>query len=141
MLFVGAMINALAFSGSNYMFSKINKHEADKERVRHDIALEKLQKDKVLWEKKRIERNDFLNRFAYNKRLSEEKKSELMSAMRDYYIVTNKNVPGDLTKLPPMPEIDDYYTPHKVKGDIEILGVIVGTSMIAYYIYKKKLTK
>ena len=39
----GAAINALAFSGSNYLFSKISDHGAQ-ERKRHDLAIEKLQK-------------------------------------------------------------------------------------------------
>ena len=58
MLF-GAGINALAFSGSNYMFSKLSNHGAD-ERKRHNQAIEKLQKANAEWTKKRRERLDFI---------------------------------------------------------------------------------
>ena len=38
-----ALINALAFSGSNFLFSGLSKESIDKERKRHDKAIEDLQ--------------------------------------------------------------------------------------------------
>ena len=35
-----AVVNALAFSGSNYFFSKLDKGDADEEQKRHDKAME-----------------------------------------------------------------------------------------------------
>ena len=35
----GALINALAFSGSNFLFSSLSKESIDKERKRHDKAV------------------------------------------------------------------------------------------------------
>ena len=34
----GALVNALAFTGSNYLFSSLSKESIDKERKRHDKA-------------------------------------------------------------------------------------------------------
>ena len=39
----GALVNALAFTGSNYLFSSLSKESIDKERKRHDKAIEDLQ--------------------------------------------------------------------------------------------------
>ena len=39
----GAAINAIAFSGSNYLFSKLSDH-GEAERKRHDLAMEDFQK-------------------------------------------------------------------------------------------------
>ena len=39
----GAVVNALAFSGTNFIFSRLTDHGAE-ERKRHDLALEKLQR-------------------------------------------------------------------------------------------------
>ena len=39
----GAVVNALAFSGTNFVFSRFMDHGAE-ERKRHDLALKKLQK-------------------------------------------------------------------------------------------------
>ena len=44
----GAVVNALAFSGSNYVFSRLTDHD-DEERKRHDLALEKLQRARDQW--------------------------------------------------------------------------------------------
>ena len=50
----GALINALAFSGSNF-FSSLSKESIDKERKRHDEAIEDLQRAQIEWAKKRQE--------------------------------------------------------------------------------------
>ena len=51
----GALINALAFSGSNFLFSSLSKESIDKERKRHDKAIEDLQRAQIEWAKKRQE--------------------------------------------------------------------------------------
>ena len=57
----GALINALAFSGSNFLFSSLSKESIDKEGKRHDKAIEDLQQAQVEWAKKRQERLDYIN--------------------------------------------------------------------------------
>ena len=39
----GAFLNTLAFSGSNYLFSKLDKGDTAEEQKRHDKAMEQLQ--------------------------------------------------------------------------------------------------
>ena len=51
----GALINALAFSGSNFLFKSLSKELIDKERKRHDKAIEDLQRAQIDWTKKRQE--------------------------------------------------------------------------------------
>ena len=41
MLVGGAMINALAFSGSNYLFSMLGSSDLNEERKRHDQAVDR----------------------------------------------------------------------------------------------------
>ena len=57
----GALINALAFSGSNFLFSSLSKESIDKERKRHDKAIKDLQWAKIEWAKKRQEQLDYIN--------------------------------------------------------------------------------
>ena len=57
----GALINALAFTSSNYLFSSLSKESIDKERKRHDKAIEDLQRAQKDWAKKRQERLDYIN--------------------------------------------------------------------------------
>ena len=57
----GALINALAFSGSNFMFSSLSKESIDKEQKKHNKAIEDLQRAQMEWTKKRQERLDYIN--------------------------------------------------------------------------------
>ena len=53
-LMVGSAItNALAFSGSNFLFSQMSGAE---ERKRHNLAMEKLQHERDTWNEERLER-------------------------------------------------------------------------------------
>ena len=47
MLIGGALVNALAFTGSSCLFSRLSKESIDKEKKRHDFAIEQLQKAQV----------------------------------------------------------------------------------------------
>ena len=55
------MVNALAFSGTNFIFSKLMDHGAE-ECKRHDLALEKLQRARDERNKDRMKRLDFINK-------------------------------------------------------------------------------
>ena len=46
MMIGGALVNALAFTGSNFLFGQLSKDHVDAERKRHDLALEKLARGK-----------------------------------------------------------------------------------------------
>ena len=49
MLIGGALVNALAFTGSSYLFHRLSVDNIDTERKRHDVAIEKLQKAQIEW--------------------------------------------------------------------------------------------
>ena len=61
MLVGGALVNALAFSGSNYLFTMLRSSGVDEERKRHDKAVEQLQAAQASWTRKRTERLHFIN--------------------------------------------------------------------------------
>ena len=48
-----ALVNALVFTGSNYLFSSLSKESIDKEQKRHDKAIEDLQRAQIEWAKKK----------------------------------------------------------------------------------------
>ena len=132
MLF-GAGINALAFSGSNYMFSKLSNHGAD-ERKRHNEAVEKLQKDRNSWIKERQQRLDFINQQLQRERHAEHTFTEVDNAMDAYYIATDK-------KLPPLrskPVLSDFYHPSDQQKNNEILFIISSLGLMGYLMYKSK---
>ena len=54
----GALINALAFTGSNYLFNSLSKESIDRERKRHDKAIENLQQAQIELAKR--DKNDWI---------------------------------------------------------------------------------
>ena len=73
MLIGGALANALAFTGSSYLFSRLSKDSIDIERKRHDLAIEQLQKAQIEWAQSRQQRTDFINKQLRLERASETK--------------------------------------------------------------------
>ena len=61
------MVNALAFSSTNFVFSRLTDH-GEEECKRHDLALESLQKARDEWNEDRMKQLDLIN-----KRLCEKK--------------------------------------------------------------------
>jgi len=50
MVIGGAVVNALAFTGCNYLFSMLGRsNEAEKERKRHDLAIEERAESEQAW--------------------------------------------------------------------------------------------
>ena len=86
----GALVNALAFTGSNYLFSSLSKESIEKERKRHDKAIEDMQQAQLLWAKKRQQRLDYINNEITKEHKAEKRFADLSSAMQQYFIVTGR---------------------------------------------------
>ena len=97
----GALVNALAFTGSNYLFSSLSKESIDKERKRHDKAIEDLQRAQIEWAKKRQQRLDYINDEIAKEHKAEKRFADLSSAMQQYFIVTGR-------QLEPLP-LNQFY--------------------------------
>ena len=61
MLIGGALPNALAFTGSSYLFHRLSADNTDAKRKRHNVVIEKLQAAQIEWAHKRQQRIDFIN--------------------------------------------------------------------------------
>ena len=61
MLISGALANALAFTGSSYLFHRLSADSIDAERKKHDAATEALQKAQIKLTHKHQQRIDFIN--------------------------------------------------------------------------------
>ena len=77
MLIGGALANALAFTGSSYLFHRLSADNIDAERKRHDVATEVIQKAQIEWTHNRQQRIDFI----YKQLRLEGKFTELNDAM------------------------------------------------------------
>ena len=96
MLIGGALVNALAFTGSSYLFHRLPMDSIDKERKRHNAVIEKLQAAQIKWAHKCQQRIDFINKQLRLERKAETKFTELNDAMREYHEVFGH-------ELPPLP--------------------------------------
>ena len=109
MIIRGALANALAFTGSSYLFHRLSKESIDSERKRHDVAIEKLQKAQIEWAHKCQQRINFINNQLRLERASETKFTELNNAMREYHEVFGHEFRR--APLPQEPVLSDFYTP------------------------------
>ena len=94
MLIGGALANALACTGSSYLFHRLSSADnIDAERKRHDAAIEALQKAQIEWTHKRQQRIDFINNQLRLERKAETKFTELNEAIREYHEVFGHKSP------------------------------------------------
>ena len=87
MLIGGVLANAVAFTGSSYLFHSLSKDSIDTERKRHDLVIEKLQKAQIEWTHKHQQRIDFINNQLSLEQKAETKFTELNDAMKEYHEV------------------------------------------------------
>ena len=127
----GVVVNALAFSGTNFVFSRLAYHDAE-ERKRHDLALEKLQRAKDEWNRDRMKRLDFMNKRLREKMRREHTLTMLMKQCLKYYRVFAKQI----KPLPPEPELSDFYHPSENQKNGKLLFIAVGTGIATYALYK-----
>ena len=107
MLIGGALVNALAFTGSSYLFHRLSADNIDAERKRHDAAIEALQPAQIEWAHKRQQRINFINNQLRLEKKAETKFTEFNDAIREYHEVFGHKLPP----LPREPVLSDFYTP------------------------------
>ena len=132
MLIRGALANALAFTGSSYLFHRLSADNIDAERKRQDAAKEALQKVQIEWTHKRQQRIDFINNQLRLASKAETKFTELNEAMREYHELFSHESPP----LPGEPVLRDFYTltdeqHHRELGFIALN--MIGIGGVLYY--------
>ena len=85
----GAVVNALSFSGTNFVFSRLTDHGAE-ERKRHDLALEKLQRARYEWNRDQMKCLDFMNKRLPEKNEAKKYINNFDEAALEYYRVFAK---------------------------------------------------
>ena len=131
MMVGGAVVNALAFSGSNYLFSKLNRHDSTEEIKRHNAAMEELTKARDAWNKKRTQRINFINEQFKRQSHSIQTFSDVNLAMKEYAVRFGKQLPP----LEPEPVLEDFYVKSDTQEKNEILFVTLGMGIIVGGVY------
>ena len=132
MLIRGALANALAFTGSSYLFHRLSADNIDTERKRHNAAIEALQAAQIEWTHKRQQRIDFIYNQLRLEKKAETKFTELNDAMREYHEVFGHELPP----LPREPVLSNYYTPTDEQRYRELRFIalsMIGIGEVLYY--------
>jgi hypothetical protein len=133
MMIGGALTNALAFSGSNFLFSQISGAE---ERKRHNIAMEKLQHERDIWNEQRLERIDYVNQKLKEQGHAERTFKNVDEAMQQYYLLTGE--PLQMQQMRPEPQLSDFLNEEQntalQTGEIAI--VVAGVLITGYLTYR-----
>ena len=88
MLVGGVMVNAMALSGSNNLFSMFRISDLNEERKRHDQAVEQLQAAQAKWSRKWTERLDWISEDLRRQGHAVQTFRDVDDAMREYSRVT-----------------------------------------------------
>ena len=86
----GAVVNALTFSGTNFVFSRLMDHGAE-ERKRHGLALEKLQRARDEWNRDQMRRLDFIEKGYVKKMKQKHISTKLMKQCLNTIAYLRKN--------------------------------------------------
>ena len=82
----GAVENALAFTGGNFLFLKlVIGNDAEKERETYDKAVERLEVAQTAWNKRRIQRLDFINEAMKKEHNAGQTFDDVDQGMKQYY--------------------------------------------------------
>ena len=127
----GAITNALAFSGSNFLFSQMS---GAAERKRHNLAMENLQHERDTWNEERLERIDYINEELKKRGHAAKTFQNVDQAMQQYYFLTG-------TVLPPLssePQLEDFLDDDQrlaiQRGELTL--ITIGILTTAYLTYK-----
>ena len=106
----GAVVNALKFSGTNFVFSRLTDHGAE-ERKRHDLAEEELQRARDEWNEDQTKRLDIINKRLHETNEARTYINNVDEVMLEYYLVFAKQI----NILPPEPQLFDFYHPSEAQ--------------------------
>ena len=120
----GAIINATTFVGGSYLAKYLSgSSDSDEEKRRHDLAVEKYQKEYEEYEENRAKLNDWI---MTNDRIKDEAKENFKNT--DYALKLYNKIHQDDLKLRES-QFSDFYQPSAQQKQGEI--IYVGASALA----------
>ena len=127
-----AIVNAVAFVGANALYDKFGRTDGSEERIRHDMAVEQLQKANDEWNQKRLATLDYINKKIRDQRDARDTFDNVDKAL-DFY---NETHPDGQIQLPERPILEDFYTPTGEQKYYEIAVVTVLGGAVGYLAYR-----
>ncbi len=123
-----AVVNALAFSGSNYLFSKLDKDAAAEEKRKKDAADEKYRRDRDEYNEQVRLHNEYMQARAQQMRDAESSRLESNQNAHDLFLLQEP------PELPPEPVYE--YRPSDEQKQHEISFQTIGSIFVIILAFK-----
>ena len=123
----GAILNATTFVGGSYLAKYMSGDDAGAERKRHDLALEKYERDYQTWQKSRQRVMDWYSQRRDEQDIAARDLSNTDEALKLYNKVHSEDrIEGN------EPNFNDYYKPTNDQKTGEIVYVSAGMLGVVY---------
>ena len=121
MMFGGAVLNASAFIGGSYLVKYLSGNKTDTEKIRHDKALEKYQRDYAEYQEKRQKLIDW----KIKKKDEKYQASKNISKTNEQFALYSQMQPMESGRASlEEPKFSDYYRPsnNQKMGEMAYVG-------------------
>ena len=127
----GAILNATTFVGGSYLAKYMSGSNVDAERKRHDLALEKYERDYQVWQKSSQRVMDWYSQRRDKEELAARDLANTDEALKLYNRV-HEAVDQPQITLGREPQLNDYYKPSSSQKTGEIVYVSAGMLGVVY---------
>ena len=127
----GAILNATTFVGGSYLAKYMSGSNVDAERKRHDLALEKYERDYQVWQKSRQRVMDWYSQRRDKEDIASRDLANTDAALKLYNRV-HEAVDQPQITLGKEPQLNDYYKPSSSQKTGEIVYVSAGMLGVVY---------
>ena len=127
----GAIINATTFVGGSYLAKYLSGKDTDAERKRHDLALEKYEKDYQVWQRDRQRVMDWFSQRRDKEEIAAQDMGNTDAALKLYNRV-HQAVDQPQVQLGKEPNFGNYYQPSSTQKKAEIIYVAGGVIVVVY---------
>ena len=127
----GAIINATTFVGGSYLAKYLSGGNTDTERKRHDLALEKYDRDYQVWQKGRQRVMDWYSQRRDQQDIAAHDLANTDEALKLYNRV-HEAVDQPQVSLGKEPDFGNYYQPSSSQKTAEIVYVTGGMLGVVY---------
>ena len=128
---VGAIVNATAFVGGNYLAKYLAGDNVDAEKKRHDLALEMYERDYQVWQKSRQRVLDWYSQRRDKEEIAAHDMGNTDEALKLYNRV-HQAVDQPQISLGKEPQLGDYYKPSSSQKTGEIVYIAGGMLGVVY---------
>ena len=127
-----AIVNAVAFTAGNALYDKFGRGDGSDERLRHDKAIEDLQKASTEWSEKRTATLDWINTKLHEKSDARNAFDDVDKAL-DFY---NETHPDGQIQLLIKPQLEDFYAPSNEQHYYSLFVATIVGGISGYFAFK-----